>query len=70
MQARSSKPTSGLRNDHGQIPSLRGWRWSGLADPHQEKWMKLKIKLLAQAVPGRRHFCHLAGKANQIMQST
>ena len=51
-----AKSVSGLRNDHGQIASLRGWRWSGLADPHQQKWMKLKIKLFAQAVSGRRHF--------------
>ena len=31
--------------------------------------MKLKIKLLAQTVPGRRHFYDLTRKADHIIQS-
>jgi hypothetical protein len=60
----AAKSVSGLRNDRGQSPALGGRRWRRTADPHQEKWMKLKIELLAKAVPGGRHFCNLAGKAD------
>jgi hypothetical protein len=65
----AARSVPGLRNDHGQIPSLGGGRWSCSADPHQEKWMKLKTQLLAKAIPGGRYFCYLAGNADYIIQT-
>src|SRR6188472_1064277 len=64
-----AKLVSGLRNNHGEIPSLGGGRWSCSADPHQEKWMKLETELLTKAVLGGRHFCNLAGKADHKIQT-
>ena len=65
----AARSVLGLRNSHGQIPSLGCGRWSCSADPHREKWMKVKIKPLAKAVPGGRHFCNLAGKADHKIQA-